>query len=265
MKRTLLTSPPPDLFPKELFSFISGADIYDSSCSNEARVYFLDKGDGYYLKSSPLGTLEREAKMTDYFHTKGLGAEIISYISDNETGKDWLLSARVRGEDCVHSDYLADPARLCVMTAELLRSLHETSFEDCPVPDHTSRYLETVDKNFENGIFDTHFLHGKSPFSTAYEAWKTVDDNRCRFKRDTLLHGDYCLPNIMLDNWRFSGFIDLGNGGVGDRHVDIFWGVWTLIYNFKTDAYCKRFLDAYGRDMIDTDMLRVVAAAECFG
>ena len=69
----------------------------------------------------------------------------------------------------------------------------------------------------------------------------------------------------MLDNWRFSGFIDLGNGGVGDRHIDIFWGVWTLIYNFKTDAYCSRFLDAYGRDALDTDMLRVVAAAECFG
>ena len=27
----------------------------------------------------------------------------------------------------------------------------------------------------------------------------------------------------------------------------------------------KRFLDAYGRDALDIDMLRVIAAAECFG
>ena len=264
MKRTLIV-PDLSIFPESLHSAIQGADIYDSSCSPEARVYFIDKKDGYYLKSAPIGTLEREAKMTDYFHKKALGAEILSYISDKNTGKDWLLSARVRGEDCVHADYLANPMRLSALTAELLRSLHDQSFEDCPVPDHTSRYLETVENNYKKGIFDTHFLHGRSPFSNADKAWRVVEDNRRRFKCDTLLHGDYCLPNIMLDNWRFSGFIDLGNGGVGDRHIDIFWGVWTLIYNFKTDAYCSRFLDAYGRDALDTDMLRVVAAAECFG
>ena len=156
MKRTLIL-PDNDIFPRELSSFISGADIYDSSCSAEARVYFLDKKGGYYLKSAPIGTLEREAKMTDYFHKKGLGAEILSYISDKFTGKDWLLSARVRGEDCVHEDYLSDPHRLSVLTAELLRSLHEHSFDGCPVPDHTARYLETAENNYRKGIFDTHF------------------------------------------------------------------------------------------------------------
>ena len=85
------------------------------------------------------------------------------------------------------------------------------------------------------------------------------------FQNDTLLHGDYCLPNIMLEDWKFSGFIDLGNGGVGDRHVDLFWGAWTLNFNLKTDQYRDRFFDAYGRDRVDEDMLRLVAAAEVFG
>ena len=69
----------------------------------------------------------------------------------------------------------------------------------------------------------------------------------------------------MLDDWKFSGFIDLGNGGVGDRHIDLFWGAWTLFYNLKTDAYCDRFLDAYGRDKIEEEMLRAIAAFEVFG
>ena len=84
-------------------------------------------------------------------------------------------------------------------------------------------------------------------------------------KNDTLIHGDYCLPNVMLDNWKFSAFIDVGNGGVGDKHIDLFWGVWTLWYNLKTHEYGDRFLDAYGGQNFDRDMLRVVAAYEVFG
>ena len=84
-------------------------------------------------------------------------------------------------------------------------------------------------------------------------------------RRDVLIHGDYCLPNIMLDHWRFSGFIDLGFDGIGDRHIDLFWGTWTLWFNLKTDKYRDRFYDAYGRDCIDSEQIRVVAAAEVFG
>ncbi|MDR1755013.1 MAG: hypothetical protein LBR74_08980 [Eubacterium sp.] len=66
------------------------------------------------------------------------------------------------------------------------------------------------------------------------------------------------------DDWRFSGFINLDSGGVGDKHVDIFWGG-SLWFNLKTDKYRERFLDAYGRDMINNDMFRVIAACEVFG
>ena len=92
-----------------------------------------------------------------------------------------------------------------------------------------------------------------------------LEQNKHLLAHDTLLHGDYCLPNIMLDEWRFSGFIDVGNGGVGDRHVDLFWGAWTLAFNLKTEAYRERFFDAYGRDKVEDHLLSVVAAAEVFG
>lgn len=61
---------------------------------------------------------------------------------------------------------------------------------------------------------------------------------------DVLIHGDYCLPNVILDRFSFRSFIDVGNGGVGDRHFDLYWGLWTLRYNLKTDRYHERFLDA---------------------
>jgi kanamycin kinase len=83
-------------------------------------------------------------------------------------------------------------------------------------------------------------------------------------KSDTLIHGDFCLPNVMLNNWQFSGLIDLGAAGAGDRHMDLHWGIWSLDFNLKTDAYRDRFLDAYGRDKIDMEILNSIGAFEVF-
>ena len=90
-------------------------------------------------------------------------------------------------------------------------------------------------------------------------------EGRKLLRNEVLLHGDYCLPNIMLKDFKITSFIDVGNGGIGDRHVDLFWGAWTLWFNLKTDAYRDRFLDAYGRDLVDEERLRVISAAEIFG
>ena len=69
---------------------------------------------------------------------------------------------------------------------------------------------------------------------------------------------------ILLQDWCLAGFIDLGSGGAGDRHIDLFWGVWSLFFNLKTDAWGERFLDVYGRDRIDKDILGAIGAFEVF-
>lgn len=261
MKRTLIDGLPEGV-PQEIVSLVSGADIYDSSCSSEARVYFVDKGEGLYLKKSALGALARETQMTECFCKKGLGAEIVAY-TQNEY--DWMLSRAVRGEDCTHSDYLADPKRLCDLIALKLRELHEIDASDCPVKDRMGEYIALAEENYRTGNYDSSHFPDSFGYRSAEEAFAVLKEGKASFKNEALIHGDYCLPNIMLDNWSFSGFIDLGNSGIGDRHVDLFWGAWTLDFNLGTDQYRERFFDAYGRDKIDNDKLRVIAAAEVFG
>ena len=259
MKRTKII-PALDSFPTGFHSLMQDAAIFDSSCSEEARVYYIDKECGFYLKTAPAGALEREAALTRYFHKKGLASEVLAYCQED---RDWLLTCRAPGEDCTHRMYLEDPQRLAELLGIQLRKLHELDFSGCPVIDHTKRYLDTVFCNYEAGHFDnTGRYH---PCRDPKEAIRIVNEYSSLLKCDTLLHGDYCLPNIMLDNWCFSGFIDLGNGGVGDRHIDLYWGTWTLRFNLKTDAWCSRFLDAYGRDRIDLDVLKAIGAFEAFG
>jgi kanamycin kinase len=251
-----------ETYPTELHPLLTGAKLYDSSCSEEAMVVFIDKDSGYFLKSAPNGALEREASMTRYFHSKGLAANVLVYISDEF---DWMLTEKIQGSDGVAAEYLEQPERLCDVFAECLVMLHSADYTGCPVMNHTELYLAKAEQNKCDGTYDKSQFPDSWGYASESEAWDVVENRGHLLKTDTLLHGDYCLPNIIFNNWKFNGFIDLGHGGVGDRHVDIFWATWTLYWNLKTHNYRERFIDAYGHDKIDEELLRVVAAVEVFG
>ena len=107
MQRQLILTSSAD-FPVFVHPYLEGARVYDSSCSPEARVYYIaDKH--LFLKKSPLGTLKTEAVLTDYFGSIGLGAKVLSYTSDKS---DWLLTSEVKGEDLTHENYLSRPELL---------------------------------------------------------------------------------------------------------------------------------------------------------
>ena len=261
MKKTLIERIPGEL-PEEIIRFCEGARVYDSSCSPEARVYFIDRDEGYYLKSAHKGSLKSQALMTEYFHKKGLGGEMLGYFSAD---RDLLLMGAVQGDDCIHEKYLSEPKRLCDTLALRLRELHELDFSDCPITDVVSGYIALSEENYRTGRYDKSHFPDSFGYSSAEEAYSLLISGKKYLKNECLIHGDYCLPNIMLDDWKFSGFIDLGQAGVGDRHIDIFWGSWTFEFNLKTKAYYNRFLDAYGRDKVENEKLRVIAAASVFG
>lgn len=249
-------------FPECFHPLLTGSAVYDSSCSPEARVYYLDREGGMYLKSAPAGSLKTEGEMTAFFHSKGLSAEVLSYVSDT---RDWLLTRRIPGEDCIHPQYLEDPVRLCDTTATLLRQLHEVDPTGCPVTDSNQRRIGAARKGYARGYWENDLFAGVWDFSSREECWQAAEEAFPCLKPEVLLHGDYCLPNILLDNWAFSGFIDVGGGGLGDRHIDLLWGTWTLMFNLKTNRYSDRFLDAYGRDAVNPELLRGIAAIETFG
>lgn len=250
-----------DRVPSVFHHILRGAKVFDCSSSPEARVYYLQKGGGYYLKIAPRGSLKTEADMTTFFYEHQLGPEVFFYLCHDS---DWLLTRAAQGETCLEARYQKDPRRLCDVTATLLRRLHELNTDECPIPNRTADYLATLDRN----------LHTVSDFPETLPPFLGITRENAReialagkdfLKNDTLIHGDYCLPNILLDHWHFDAFIDVGGGGVGDKHIDLFWGIWSLGFNAKTWEYSDRFLDAYGRDAVEPELLRTVAACECFG
>lgn len=250
-------------YPETLSELLKDTPVYDSSCSQEAQVIFIDKDGGYFVKKAPKETLKAESLMTEYMHSLGLSAEVLYYGSFNDS--DFLLTRRIAGEDCTDLKYLSEPKRLCDTTAMLLRALHEIEGSDCPVHDRARIYADKVMKGFDGRYYEPDLFQGIWEFKSFDEARFIAEEVLPLLKTDVLLHGDYCLPNILLDDWNFSGYIDLGSGGMGDRHIDILWGIWTLKFNLGTDKYTDRFMDAYGKGKIEPEMLRMVAAMEMIG
>jgi kanamycin kinase len=106
-------------YPAEPRPFLADAALFDSGCSPEAAVTYINKDNGYFLKSAPKGALERENILTRYFYGKGLSANVLSYISSE---RDWPLTGKISGDDRAASKYLEQPERLCDTLAELLRT-----------------------------------------------------------------------------------------------------------------------------------------------
>ncbi len=247
--------------PVQFHSLLESAPVFDSSCSPEAQVLFIHKGDGFFLKSAPAGSLKEEAALTTFFHEKGLSAEVLAYES---LESDWLLTRKIPGHDCLNAAYISDPERLCDTTAQLLRMLHSIDFSDCPVADRNALALSQAKNNYLTGNYDRHPFPDNWGYATPEDAWRVIEERSHLLRCEVLLHGDYCLPNILLDDWRFTGFIDVGNGGIGDRHLDLFWGLWSLEFNLKTDKYRDRFLDAYGREDVREEVFPLISAIEVF-
>ena len=247
-------------YPADFHTLLEAAPVFDSSCSNAARVIYIEKDGGYFLKSAAPGVLAEEAAMTRGFHRLGLAAEVVTYLHEEQ---DWLLTRKVPGEDCISPQYLEDPRRLSALQGEILRQLHDTPLP-VGLPNRTAAYIRYARENHRTGQYDSSHFPDNWGYRCAEDAIAVVEQAAPLLKSDTLIHGDFCLPNVMLNDWRFSGFIDLGAAGAGDRHMDLFWGVWSLGFNLKTDAYRDRFLDAYGRDRIDFEILNSIGAFEVF-
>ena len=216
-------------FPPDILRHIDTVRLMEDVLGrSEARVF--DAGDGF-LKIGSRESLRRAAVMQEYFANKGLSAPLVAYEQDEE--RDYLLVKTLPGQNaCLCMD---DPRWLTDALGEAIRALHETDASDCPLFDCNERALEAYER--ETG----------APFAGGVSLLRT----------DALIMGDCCLPNIFFEGRRFSGFIDLGDAGLGDRHFDLCWALWSLRYNLKSERYNDRLLDAYGRDMVDDERLRL--------
>ncbi len=139
-------------------------------------------------------------------------------------GSRWTLMTRISGEMACADTWRADPHRLVRVLADAMKALWTVDITDCPVDQRARAKLIRAGKAVEAGQVNMDLAEadtfGETGFPTpaALLGWLEEHAPDCQ---PVLTHGDFCLPNIFLENWDFSAFLDLGRSGAGDKWTDI--------------------------------------------
>lgn len=161
--------------------------------------------------------------------------EIPEYVVENETA--YTLMTRVNGKMLCEEEFLTNPEKLIKIVAEGMKLLWSVDVSECPL--RTSRLeerLKAARYNVENGMVDLDNVEpetfGPNGFSNPEDLLIWLEQNRPE-EDIVLTHGDFCLPNIFVDNNKVSGFIDLGKMGPADRWQDIAIALRSMEHNFS--------------------------------
>ncbi len=166
-----------------------------------------------------------------------------------------LLTESLPGCDATDPAWRADLPRLVTALGRGLRALHEAVGDEwCPFRFDIERALDHVRRRVGADQIDAAGFHPEhahlSPAAALAELEATAPDDEDL----VVCHGDYCPPNVLLEDWGATGYVDLGELGAADRWWDIAVGGWSTTWNFG-DEFEPLFYESYGVEP-DTDRIR---------
>lgn len=177
--------------------------------------------------------VERLVQMMKWLDRKLPVPNVIAYEEDG--GKSYLLMSKIGGVMSCDTYYLEHPEELLEALANGLKMLWEVDVRECPCTRDLDAVLKEARVRVENHLVDTENVEpttfGEGGFESPEHLLEWLESNRPSFE-PVLSHGDYCLPNVFLENGRVKGFIDLGNTAIGDKWNDIALCYRSLKHNF---------------------------------
>ncbi|PDP87857.1 aminoglycoside phosphotransferase APH(3') [Glycomyces fuscus] len=218
--------------------------------------------------------------------------------SGSWAGLRWLAMSHLDGR-AAHEPWPAgDRSRVVVLLARAARALHAAPAGGCPFDMTPSARLERARERVASGLVERSWAAAGREGPPAAEVLSELDGLARALGpgRTALVHGDYCLPNVLLDTGLVRGgagrahrsapagrgpgpadgapsagegwaLVDLGRAGLGDPHADLADMVGSLLSPMNPQfgpEDAERFLDAYGREDVDPERLRLCAGIDSF-
>ena len=215
------------------------------SASGETRFVKLAPSDAH-------PSLQAEADRLRWASSHFSVPRVIDFGRDDDA--DWLLTEALPGSDATDPQWKSDPGRLVDLLAGVLRDLHAVAPRECPFDFGLETSLAHVRRRVEAGLVDpVRDFHEEFAFHSAGSALAHLEEHRPPSEDLVVCHGDFCLPNVIVEGWSPTGILDLGELGVADRWWDLAVATWSLTWNLGP-GFEERFLGAYG---VDRDEPRV--------
>jgi len=145
-----------------------------------------------------------------------------------------LLLSEIAGVMAYDERFTQDiPAVVCLL-AEGLRRIHQIDITNCPFDQRLAHKIALAQQRTQAGLVDEADFDGKRRGESADELLRVLIESQPQEEDVVFTHGDYCLPNILIDpaQMHLNGFIDWGRAGVADRYHDLALAARSLTYNF---------------------------------
>ena len=228
-----------------------------------AEVYHLPNIDAY-LKIGARGAfcdLSRERQALDWLAGEALVPNVLAFETHDD--KEYLLTSAIVGSTA--SDLLSADD-ISVRTAETfltkagvaLRSLHDIDITHCALEERLDAKFARAWKNIQKSFLSearSEFLlehDGKTP----EEVYCELNERRPSVEDLVFIHGDPCMPNIIVRDGEIAGTVDLDGAGVADRYTDIAIFFRSFERNCRVDLdHQGIFWKSYGLTEVDRDKL----------
>lgn len=178
-----------------------------------------------------------------FLQGKCMVPKIYGYF-DDENGK-YLLMEKLKGIPAYETDKYA------FQIGKALREFHEIEIDNCEyIQNSIDNLLDNTIKNIDIIIDDIMEIY---PDMNKDMVIDFLINNKPTDK--VLVHGDFSLPNIIIDEDGKIGLIDLGDVSISSKYFDFFYLKKSLIRNNKINNLDK-ILDGYGIDKLDNNYLK---------
>ncbi len=211
----------PLILPQKIAQLVGGKTYTaDQTGLSGAKVMLFDDSVLRITPADPRN--EQTVHVMQWLQGRLPAPRVIAF--EQEADHQYLLMSRVTGTMACDDVYLSRPKVLIPLLAEAMQMLWHTDPDGCPRTRGMDTELAEAADRVERGLVDMENTgpgaFGKGGFRDPEALLRWLIDNRPE-EEPVLSHGDFCLPNLLLENDRISGFIDLDTFGIGDRWRDI--------------------------------------------
>jgi kanamycin kinase/aminoglycoside 3'-phosphotransferase-2 len=199
-----------------------------------------------FLKIAPRGAepaLFEEKRRLDWLHNLLPVPEPLLYAAD--AAFSYLLVSALPGVPASDDSLKTRVPHVIGQLVEGLRMIHAVPIENCPFRTPLTDKIEAARERMLSGSVDEEDFDAQRRGTSAAQVFQAMIAAVPANRDLVFTHGDYCVPNVILNDGRLSGFVDWAEGGVADRFQDLALLSRSVRHNFG-DEYGNLVFEMYG-------------------
>lgn len=239
--------------PSSLAELTDGFSWEPITIGHSEAMTFLLRGShsNRYLKVQRRNSVERlfaEKEKLEWLEGKLPVPRVLFYGEDEEN--EYLLMSEVNGLNAADQSHHEDLPSMLQSLGAGLKSIHRVPIDDCPFDQSLGVKIEEAKNRVNQGLVDEDDFDKVREGRKTRDLFKELITKRPLHEELVFTHGDFCLPNVIVENKRVSGYIDWGRAGVADKYQDLALAIRSISSNFGKEYVCF-FLEGYGITNLD--------------